>query len=114
MTLWALKRDLFLGGCRYRQQDGGTEVPDHLVEADGTIKKIVPANKDRKYAADEVPMPRDAELYDATKTYAGRADRRLLGKKTTGPEPVALSQLPKHGDAAGAVDSAAETAAKKK
>jgi len=100
MTLYALKRDLFLGGMRFRQQDGGTDIPDHIHTEQG-IKKVVLANKERKYAEDEIPLPQDAELYDAAKTYAGRADKRLLGKQEP-VKPVALSELPKHDQAAGA------------
>lgn len=97
MARWALKRDLFLGGNRYRQQEGGTEIPD-TIGSGGEVRKVVPWREDRKYKDDEVPMPRDAELFEEGKKYAGRADRRIIGESGK-PEPIALSQLPKHAQA---------------
>jgi len=81
-----LRRDLFLNGCRYRRDPYGTEVPDTV---DG--RKVV-LHKDWKEGSNDIPLPRDAELFDPAKPVQVMQYDLL---KPTKQKPIALSQMPK-------------------
>lgn len=81
-----LRRDLFLGGSRYRRSPYGTEVPN---EVDG--RKVV-LFKEWGGDSSVIPLPRDAEMFDPGKPVQILPTDLLQPTKT---KPVALSQLPK-------------------
>lgn len=83
-----LKRELFLGGARYRQNNLGTEVPDMVGD-----REVVLWEKGKKYDLDkQVVLPQDAVLWAPdVKPPVQAVQRRVEGGR---PTPVALSQLP--------------------
>ena len=103
-----LTRDLFLGGSRYRQRADGTEVPDFITTGDDRKMKVVLPEEGKTFDPDtHIVLPKGTTLYEKGKENPhSRSDRRLIGNEAK-TEPVALSQLPKH-------DQAAEAALKKK
>ena len=85
-----LRRDLFLGGTRYRQDNLGTEIPD---EVDN--KKVV-LFKEGAPAEGEVMLPRDAVLWTQDvkpPPPPGGIRRRVTGGQSA---PTTLSELSKH------------------
>lgn len=84
-----LKRDLFIGGSRYKQDNFGTEVPDIIDE-----KEVVFWEKGKEYDYGKViVLPRDAVLWEPGVVVQEQAvQRRLRNAGVT--KPVALSQLP--------------------
>lgn len=87
-----LRRDLFLGGVRYRQNNRGTEVPDTIVQ-DGVVKKIVFWKKGVEQDPKLIPLPADAMPYDPGMEVPVGGRNRLWNAGTT--RPVALSELHK-------------------
>lgn len=84
-----LRRDLFLGGSRYRRNNLGTEIPDVVDN-----KKVVLYSKDKVGAADELVLPKDAIAFDPEKVPVLQLMGKVL-KNEPKPKPMALSQMPK-------------------
>jgi hypothetical protein len=82
-----LKRNLFLGGSRYRQDSLGVEIPDTV---DG--KKVVLLDAKKPHGADEIVLPRDVVLFDETKPRVILRGELLKGMEKPKP-PQALSQM---------------------
>jgi hypothetical protein len=81
-----LKRTLFLGGSRYRQNSLGTEIPDMV---DG--KTVILYDEKKPPTKDELVLPRDAVLFDETKPRVVLKGELLKGMEK--PKPQALSQV---------------------
>lgn len=80
-----LKRNLFLGGSRYRQNSLGTELPD---EVDGK-KLVLPS--DKPLGKDEMALPLGTTLFDETKPRVILSTELLKGQAR--PKPTALSEM---------------------
>lgn len=99
-----LKRDLFLGGNRYRQDSRGTEVPDEIGG-----KKVVFWGRGVEDDPKVIPLPVDAIPYEAgMKMPAAQGGRTPLLKNNANPTPVALSQIPRPYDPQFAAQHAAD------
>lgn len=96
-----LARDLFLGGARYRQRADGTEVPDFITTEDGGKLKVVCPEEGKTFdPATHIVLPKGTEPYvEGGRNRHQRRDRRLIGDEAK-TQPMALSELPKHNQAA--------------
>lgn len=86
----ALKRNLILGGQRYRADVSGVEIPDFI---DG--KKVVLKKDWRDGDENTIPLPQDAEIY--TKPVEGIRDMMIKGKTIPPQYPVNPTQSPPPG-----------------
>lgn len=83
-----LRRDLFLGGNRYRQNNRGTEIPEEL---DG--KKVVFWKRGVEDDPKVIPLPHDALPYEPGMKIPTGGRSRLTNAGN--PRAIALSELAK-------------------
>jgi hypothetical protein len=85
-----LRRNLFLGGSRYRQNSLGTEIPDSV---DNKTVVLHPSVTGKPLGKDEIALPKEITLFDEKKPRVILKGELLKG--TEKPKPTALSELPK-------------------